>query len=168
MPMLAYFVERAPEGDRRRSARRSLRLGAGSGAAITILDLSLTGALLETSIPMLVGAEFEVELPHAGNVKASILWNSGEFYGCQFDLPIPPSSLSAAFLQARRRTEQNLSRFGSSRRTEGAERRGRAARVEDGRRAEAADTQVTEPIGRSPRRHQGRRWPDPLFGLDIP
>lgn len=100
MPMLAYFVERAPEGDRRRSARRSLRLGAGSGAAITILDLSLTGALLETSIPMLVGAEFEVELPHAGNVKASILWNSGEFYGCQFNLPISPAALSAALLQS--------------------------------------------------------------------
>jgi hypothetical protein len=100
MPMLAYFVERAPEGDRRRSARRSLRLGAGSGEAITILDLSLTGALLETSIPMLVGAEFEVELPHAGNVKASILWNSGEFYGCQFNLPISPAALSAALLQS--------------------------------------------------------------------
>jgi len=100
MPMLAYFVERAPEGDRRRSARRSLRLGAGSGEAIMILDLSLTGALLETSIPMLVGAEFEVELPHAGNVKASILWNSGEFYGCQFNLPISPAALSAALLQS--------------------------------------------------------------------
>lgn len=100
MPMLAYFVERAPEGDRRRSVRRSLRLGAGSGEAITILDLSLTGALLETSIPMLVGAEFEVELPHAGNVKASILWNSGEFYGCQFNLPISPAALSAALLQS--------------------------------------------------------------------
>ena len=100
MPMLAYFEERAPEGDRRRSARRALRLGAGSSEAIKILDLSLTGALLETSIPMLVGAEFEVELPHAGNVKASVVWNSGEFYGIQFNLPISPATLSAALLQS--------------------------------------------------------------------
>jgi hypothetical protein len=101
MPMLAYFEERAPDGDRRRSVRRALRLGAtAGGGTITIHDLSLTGALLETSIPMLVGAEFEVELPQAGKIKASIVWNSGEFYGCQFNLPISPAALSAALLQS--------------------------------------------------------------------
>lgn len=101
MPMLAYFEEREPEGDRRRSMRRALRLGAPAGSgAITIHDLSLTGALLETSIPMLVGAEFEVELPQAGKIKASIIWNSGEYYGCQFNLPISPTALSAALLQS--------------------------------------------------------------------
>jgi len=101
MPMLAYFEEREPEGDRRRSARRAMRLGAAAGGEkITIHDLSLTGALLETSIPMLVGAEFEVELPHAGRVNAAIVWNSGEYYGCQFNLPISPAALSAALLQS--------------------------------------------------------------------
>jgi PilZ domain len=101
MPMVAYFEEREPEGDRRRSVRRALRLGAATGGVtVTIHDLSLTGALLETSVPMLVGAEFEVELPHAGNVKASIVWNSGEYYGCQFNLPISPAALSAALLQS--------------------------------------------------------------------
>lgn len=101
MPMLAYFEEREPEGDRRRSVRRSLRLGAAAGGAtVTIHDLSLTGALLETSVPMLVGAEFEVELPDAGRTKAAIVWNSGEFYGCQFNLPISPAVLSAALLQS--------------------------------------------------------------------
>ena len=101
MPMLAYFEEREPNGDRRRSVRRALRLGAATGGAtVTIHDLSLTGALLETSVPMLVGAEFEVELPHAGKVKAAIVWNSGEYYGCQFNLPISPATLSAALLQS--------------------------------------------------------------------
>lgn len=101
MPMLAYFEERAPEGDRRRSVRRALRLGTSGGSGtITIHDLSLTGALLETSIPMLVGAEFEVELPQGGKIKASIVWNSGEYYGCQFNLPISPAALSAALLQS--------------------------------------------------------------------
>ena len=101
MPMLAYFEEREPEGDRRRSVRRALRLGAAAGGAtVTIHDLSLTGALLETSVPMLVGAEFEFELPHAGRIKAAIVWNSGEYYGCQFNLPISPAVLSAALLQS--------------------------------------------------------------------
>ena len=103
MPMVAYFEERSPAADRRRSVRRALRLGAlaGDNAELaTIHDLSLTGALLETSVPMLVGASFEVELPQAGTVEATVIWNSGEYYGCQFELPISPAALSAAQLQA--------------------------------------------------------------------
>ena len=101
MPMLAHFEELPQPAERRRAARRSLKLGLGAGMeSVTIHDLSLTGALLETSIPMLVGAEFEVELPDAGVIKAAIVWNSGEFYGCQFNLPISPAALSAALLQS--------------------------------------------------------------------
>ena len=46
MPMVAYFEERNPASDRRRSVRRALRLGAAAsddGGLATILDLSLTG-----------------------------------------------------------------------------------------------------------------------------
>jgi hypothetical protein len=103
MPMVAYFEERPPAADRRRSVRRALRLGALTGddsELATIHDLSLTGALIETSVPMLVGATFEVELPQAGTIEASVIWNSGEYYGCQFALPISPAALSAALLQA--------------------------------------------------------------------
>jgi hypothetical protein len=49
---------------------------------------------------MLVGANFEVDLPQAGRIEATIVWNSGEFYGCQWELPISPSVLSAALLQS--------------------------------------------------------------------
>jgi len=101
MPMLAHFEELPQQNERRRSARRALKLGLGAGAEeVTILDLSLTGALLETSVPMLVGANFEVDLPQAGRIDATIVWNSGEFYGCQWELPISPSVLSAALLQS--------------------------------------------------------------------
>ena len=34
-----------------------------------------------------------------GKIDATIVWNSGEYYGCQFELPIPPSVLSAALLK---------------------------------------------------------------------
>ena len=99
MPMLAHFADIPPKSDRRRSPRRALRLGAG-GDLVRIHDLSLTGALLETSIPMLVGGVIEVELPHAGKIEAEIVWSSGEYYGVQFTLPISPAALSAALLQS--------------------------------------------------------------------
>ena len=101
MPMLAYFEDVTAKHERRRYLRRALRLGAGAdGEPVTVHDLSLTGALLETSVPMLVGAIFEMNLPHAGSVEATVVWNSGEFYGCQFELPVSPAALSAALLQA--------------------------------------------------------------------
>jgi hypothetical protein len=105
MPLFAHFEE-LELAERRRAARRALKLGvdpksAGrAGEQVTIHDLSLSGALLETRIPMLVGAIFEFELPQAGLVEAEIVWCSGEYYGAQFTLPIAPSVLSAALLQA--------------------------------------------------------------------
>ena len=111
MPMLAHFEELEPK-ERRRAARRALRLGVGPKDAesgieqVTIIDLSLTGALLETSIPMLVGAIFEFEFPQAGLIEAEIVWSSGEYYGAQFSLPIAPSVLSAALLKAQPITAQ--------------------------------------------------------------
>lgn len=108
MPMLAHFEDLAVQNDRRRYVRRALKLGTGAGGEqVTIHDLSLTGALLETSVPMLVGAIFEVDLPDAGSVEATIVWNSGEFYGCQFELPITPAVLSAALLQSQPRAPKD-------------------------------------------------------------
>jgi hypothetical protein len=78
-----------------------MRLGLGAeGEAVTVRDISLTGMLLETSTAMLVGASFEVELPHAGTVGAVVVWNSGEFYGCEFEHPISVAAVSAARLQS--------------------------------------------------------------------
>jgi hypothetical protein len=67
---------------------------------VTIRDISLTGMLLETATPMLVGSGFEVELPHAGKIAVAVVWNSGEFYGCEFEYPISPAAVSAARLQS--------------------------------------------------------------------
>lgn len=102
MPMFAHFAEQLGAADRRRSTRRALQLdvpGAPTASRqVTIHDLSLSGALLETSIALGVGENFSVELPHAGGVEAVVVWNSGEFYGCQFKAPIAPAALSAALL----------------------------------------------------------------------
>ena len=101
MPVFAHFDELPPEGERRRVPRRALKLGASAGdEPVTIRDISLTGMLLETATPMLVGSGFEVELPHAGKVAVAIVWNSGEYYGCEFEYPISPAAVSAARLQS--------------------------------------------------------------------
>jgi hypothetical protein len=101
MAVVAHFEERTKKSERRRSVRRALMLGAGAaGESVTIRDISLTGMLLETAKPMLVGASFEVEIPHAGAVSALVVWNSGEYYGCEFDRPISPAAISAALLQS--------------------------------------------------------------------
>jgi hypothetical protein len=49
---------------------------------------------------MLVGATFEIELPNYGNMRSVVVWNSGEYYGCEFDEPISPATVSAALLQS--------------------------------------------------------------------
>lgn len=99
MRLFAHFD--APESDRRRAARRVLRLGVGAaGDWVTVRDISLTGLLLETSSAMAVGARFELELPQAGATTAVVAWSSGTFYGCEFDRPISQAALSAAVLQS--------------------------------------------------------------------
>lgn len=101
MAMLAHFEELPQRSERRRSVRRALKLGVGEGGnQVTIRDLSLTGALLESPVPMLVGSAFELDLPKGGKIDATVVWSSGEYYGCQFDLPISPSVLSNALVEA--------------------------------------------------------------------
>jgi len=81
--------------------RRALMLGAEADSEpVIIRDISLTGMLLETPTAMLVGSRFEVELPHAGKVAVAVVWNSGEFYGCEFEYPISPAAVRAARLQS--------------------------------------------------------------------
>ena len=107
MAMRAHFEDPAETGEERRgSARRALRLDVESNDAsrgvahVTIHDLSLTGVLIETSTPLAVGESFEVDLPEAGKIEASVVWSSGEFYGCQFATPISTAALSAALLRS--------------------------------------------------------------------
>ena len=113
MPMFAHFEEQSQTAERRRSQRRALQLdlaGApASGAQVTIHDLSLSGALLETSLALDIDETFSIEFPHAGGVEAVVVWNSGEFYGCQFRTPIPPAALSAALLLSPPRVPADVS-----------------------------------------------------------
>jgi PilZ domain-containing protein len=100
-PMAAHFDDAARGAERRGCGRRELRLGTRAGKdPVTILNLSARGMLIESAAVMLIGTKFAVELPYAGLVAAEVVWNRGEFYGCEFDHQISYASVSAALLQS--------------------------------------------------------------------
>jgi hypothetical protein len=71
----------------------------GAEVVVLIHDLSLTGLLIETSADLVIGADFEIELPETGPRKARVVWNNGRHFGCEFDRPISRGGLSAALLR---------------------------------------------------------------------
>ena len=95
-------LERVRGASRRGSSRLKLSLDAslaGSGDDVVIHDLSPGGILVETSASLRKGARLEVDLPELGATQAKVVWSSGDYYGCQFDKPIPKAALSAALLR---------------------------------------------------------------------
>jgi transcriptional regulator with XRE-family HTH domain len=105
MAVAAQLIEtQKPEG-KRGEPRRKLKLetqGAlpsGGGANVLVHNLSLTGLLVESEVSLPVGETIEVELPHAGVVRAKVVWTSGQLFGCQFHTPISKAALSAAELR---------------------------------------------------------------------
>jgi transcriptional regulator with XRE-family HTH domain len=99
-------LETRPQGDRRATPRRELHLRltsiAGQRAAsnVTVLDLSQTGLLLQTSTRLAPGDTLQINLPHAGFQAAQVVWVSGEFVGCRFEQAISPAAVSAAQLRS--------------------------------------------------------------------
>ena len=87
----------------RAAVRRVLRLevdAANAEAATRALlhNLSETGVLLETGLPLRVGDRLRAELPHAGATDAVIVRARGSFFGCAFVSPISKAAVSAALL----------------------------------------------------------------------
>jgi transcriptional regulator with XRE-family HTH domain len=91
----------------RKGLRRKLRLltsarTAKAGSAdvlVLILDLSTTGMLVRTDEPLEPGETIEVQLPGTGTRQAEVVWSGGNFFGCSFEDPVPPATVSAALLK---------------------------------------------------------------------
>jgi hypothetical protein len=89
---------------RRRSARRTLRLGIAVSSSqdwtkALIHDLSETGLMIETAAELVEGETILCDLPVAGSTEAQIIWNWQNYYGCEFLTPITKAAVSAAVLQ---------------------------------------------------------------------
>lgn len=106
MAIVGHWEESEPTVDRPREPRRKLSLeargalGSGGAADILVHDISVTGLLLESPVPLMVEERIAVDLPHAGATWARVVWTSGRLYGCQFHSPISAATLSAAQLRS--------------------------------------------------------------------
>jgi hypothetical protein len=96
-------LQHVPAADRRSSPRRKLSLSSSlqfSGDAVTILDFSSTGMLIETAAELLPFDSLQIDLPEVGFRQAVIIWNSGRYYGCELNEPVPQAAISAALLRS--------------------------------------------------------------------
>lgn len=106
MSLLAQFEGLTESGERRRADRRPLTLAITATVpqspdlAATIHDLSETGFLLETQAQLTPDQPFELFLPLAGAVEATVVWRTEHFYGCQFRERVPRAAVSAALLKS--------------------------------------------------------------------
>jgi len=106
MPIYGHFLPSAPGADKRLDARRKLSLLAsglrhdGTGIEVQIHNISGTGLLLESDVKLANGDRIEIELPHAGDITAVVIWASGRLFGCQFEGPVSPATLSAVELKS--------------------------------------------------------------------
>lgn len=106
MAIPGYFLPAAPGADDRNSARRKLSLPAEGrqngeiGLRVLIHNISETGLLLESDVDLSAGDRIEIDLPHAGESAATVMWVSDRLFGCRFDTPVSPATLSAAQLRS--------------------------------------------------------------------
>ena len=105
MSVRGEFTTVNTAGRRRASARRTLRLTAPGATrrgreVVDILNLSVTGMLIESATKLVVGENLEVDLPHAGPVIATVAWAGDNLFGCRFGKPLPPAAVSAALLKS--------------------------------------------------------------------
>jgi len=89
--------------DQRGAARHTLRLGVSgrlgdSTLAANVRNLSTSGLLIETDVTLAEGETIVVDLPHAGETAATVVWSDAPMHGCRFEVPISPATVSAAQL----------------------------------------------------------------------
>lgn len=106
MPIFGQFIPSESGDDKRQDMRRKLSLLArgvqrdGTGIAVQIHNISGTGLLFESDIKLAACDRIEIELPHAGNITAVVIWASGRLFGCQFEGPVSTATLSAVELKS--------------------------------------------------------------------
>jgi transcriptional regulator with XRE-family HTH domain len=104
MVIQAQLNRRRQSRDQRSDIRRKMRLVAagktiaGQSGDVLIHDLSTSGLLVQTDVPLTIGEDIEVVLPRTGARQVEVVWKSGTYFGCRFLQPVPPAAVSAALL----------------------------------------------------------------------
>lgn len=106
MAMTVYLNNTPRSVGNGRAARRQLRLplhgskATGTEIEALVHNISATGMLVESRVPLEIGEIVEVNLPHSGKTATRVIWTSEGIAGCQFEMPISPATLSAAQLRS--------------------------------------------------------------------
>jgi transcriptional regulator with XRE-family HTH domain len=112
MVITAHFEQSVGTADQPRAQRRVLRFeaesvtAAGDLAIVLVHNISATGLLLESEVPLTAGERVDIDLPHAGTTAARVIWASESYFGCQFDAPISAAAISAAQLRSSDATDE--------------------------------------------------------------
>ncbi|WP_260923736.1 helix-turn-helix domain-containing protein [Novosphingobium sp. 9] len=103
MAIDAHFEETpgAARAPRRRLLLETTGAAGSTGALVRVLNISETGALLQTDTILAPGETIDVDLPEAGSVGAHVVWSVDDLFGCAFAQSLPPHVLSAVRLRAR-------------------------------------------------------------------
>ncbi len=105
MAIKAHLESLGDHSEHRRHKRRALyletsgQIPGGAQANVTIHNLSMSGMLLETDAELANGESLSVELPEIGSVSATVVWQSGDLFGCAFDQNLNEAALAAASLR---------------------------------------------------------------------
>lgn len=107
---LKAHLENVPSHDgdqeQRKHERRALFLEArgllpgGLEANVIIHNVSTGGLLLETQMPLASDEKLVLDLPEAGPIRASVVWQSGLLFGCAFEQPLSEQAMAAVQLRA--------------------------------------------------------------------
>ncbi|TWJ09239.1 helix-turn-helix domain-containing protein [Altererythrobacter ishigakiensis] len=106
MSIRAHMDELLVSDDRRNGNRIQLYLATrgllpeGKQANVEIHNISVTGLLLETNLPLNTGSRLDVDLPHSGPTGARVVWVGDGVFGCAFDQPISEAELGAVQLKS--------------------------------------------------------------------
>lgn len=104
MSLVAHLEPERAKSERRSSRRRKLRLElkrqVPAESRVIIHDLSEQGMLLEGDADLAAGETFDLVIPEAGSTQATVIWNSGRYFGCRFESPLTGGAVSAALLQS--------------------------------------------------------------------
>ncbi|MEO1731851.1 MAG: helix-turn-helix domain-containing protein [Pseudomonadota bacterium] len=92
--------------DARKAERRALFLEVsgvlpgGLEANVLVHNISTTGLLMETEVALGENEKLMLDLPEAGAVRATIVWQSGFLFGCAFERSLDPKAMAAVELRA--------------------------------------------------------------------
>lgn len=101
MNLAASFIK--TDDFRRREPRRALRrpgtirLSDGGAHQVFIADLTRDGCRIITDCVLTPNTDCRVGIANVGLTQARVMWASAEGYGCEFDQPLPPGLITAAF-----------------------------------------------------------------------